>query len=68
MLIRKNLQIKKIHKEILFTKKTFKQIGKDFNCSGSTISDINYGKTKNYILKGYTYPLRTKIKNIESYK
>ena len=54
-------ECQKIHKEILNTKKTFKQIGKEFNCNADTISDINRGKTKSYILEGYNYPLR-KIK------
>ena len=56
-------ECEKIHKEILFTKKTFKKIGEEFNCNSETISDINYGKTKSYILKGYTYPLRQKTKS-----
>lgn len=51
-------ECKKIHEEILNTKKSFKQIGKEFNCNADTISDINKGKTKNYILKEYDYPLR----------
>ena len=47
-----------IHKEILLNDKTFKEIANKFNCSDSTIRDINNGKTKSYILSGYEYPLR----------
>lgn len=59
-------ECKNIHEEILNTKKSFKKIGQEFNCSADTISDINRGKTKNYILDGYNYPLRKK--RIWSYK
>ena len=51
-------ECKNIHEEILKTKKSFKQIAQEFNCNADTISDINRGKTKNYILEGYDYPLR----------
>ena len=47
-----------IHEEILNTKQTFKEIGKKFNCSSSTISDINVGRTQSYRLSDYNYPLR----------
>ena len=57
-------ECKKIHQEILSNKKTFKEIAKEFNCSDSTIRDINKGITKSYILDGYTYPLRTNTKSI----
>lgn len=53
-------ECEQIHKEILYTNKTFKQIGKEYNCNMETIRRINYGKTKNYLLKGYSYPLRKK--------
>ena len=53
-----------IHKEILDNKKTFKEIAKDFNCSDSTIRDINKGKIKAYILDGYNYPLRINSNSI----
>ena len=55
---------KKIHDEILLNKKTFKEIAKEFNCSDTTIREINKGNTKNYILDGYTYPLRKNSKSI----
>ena len=51
-------ECKNIHEEILNTKKSFTQIGREFNCSANTISKINSGKTKNYILTEYSYPLR----------
>ena len=54
----------KIHEEILKNNKTFKDIAKIFNCSDSTIRDINYGKTKAYKLDNYSYPLRKNVKNI----
>lgn len=57
-------ECEKIHQEILSNKKTFKEIAKEFNCSDSTIRDINKGITKSYILNGYTYPLRTNTKSI----
>lgn len=47
-----------IHQEILNTNKTFKELGYQFNCSPETISDINRGKTKAYLLDNYKYPLR----------
>lgn len=53
-------ECKNIHEEILTTKKSFKQIGQEFGCNADTISDINRGKTKNYILEEYNYPLREK--------
>lgn len=61
-------QIKKIHEEILNTKKSFKQIGKEFQCSPDTISDINRGKTKSYLLPGYIYPLREKVHSYKKQK
>lgn len=51
-------ECKQIHDEILNTKKSFKQISKDFNCGADVISKINQGSIKNYILDGYDYPLR----------
>lgn len=52
-------ECKEIHKEILRNEKTFKEIAKKFNCSPSTISDINNGKIKQYRLNNeYIYPLR----------
>jgi group I intron endonuclease len=57
-------ECKKIHEEILKNDKTFIEISKQFNCSSSTIMDINRGKTKAYRLKGYIYPLRTKSRSI----
>lgn len=54
------IECKNIHDELLNTKKSFKQIGLEFNCNADTISDINRGKTINYRLEGYDYPLRKK--------
>lgn len=54
----------KIHEEILKNNKTFKEIAKDFNCSDSTIRDINYGKRKAYKLEDYNYPLRKNTNSI----
>ena len=51
-------ECKQIHQEILKNDKNFKEIGKMFNCSPDTISDINAGKTISYRLEGYEYPLR----------
>ena len=55
---------KQIHEEILLNIKSLKDIAKDFNCSDSTIRDINNGKTKAYRLEGYEYPLRKNTKSI----
>ena len=54
---------KKDNNKIVY-KKTFKEIAKEFNCSDYTIRAINNGITKNYILNGYTYPLRANTKSI----
>lgn len=51
-------ECKQIHEEILNSKKTFKQIAKEFECCDSTIRKINNGLRKAYILEGYNYPLR----------
>ena len=51
-------EIEIIHQEILNSNKNFKELGQQFNCSPSTISDINAGKTKKYRLEQYNYPLR----------
>lgn len=51
-------ECKQIHEIILKNDKTFKEIGKMFNCAADTIIDINAGKTKSYRLEGYSYPLR----------
>lgn len=56
-----------IHKEILNTNKTFKQISINFNCAAETISDINKGKTKAYKLEGYDYPLRKKPNSVAKF-
>ena len=57
-------ECKQIHEEILLNQKTLKEIAKEFNCSDSTIREINKGKTKKYILEGYNYPLRENAKSI----
>lgn len=57
-------ECEKIHEEILNSNKTFSQIGKMFNCSAETISDINKGKTKSYRNEKYIYPLRSNPKSI----
>lgn len=49
---------KEIHKLLLETTLTFEEIANQFNCKKETISRINKGETKNYILDEYTYPLR----------
>lgn len=51
-------ECEEIHQAILKNDKTFKQLGEFFNCSSSTISDINAGRTKSYRLEKYSYPLR----------
>ena len=51
-------EVKQIHEALLNSQNTFGELGKQFNCSSSTISDINAGKTKAYRLSGYEYPLR----------
>lgn len=53
-----NQTVYEIHKVLLKTNKTFKEIAQMFNCSKETISRINAGKTKNYVLSDYSYPLR----------
>lgn len=49
---------KAIHNDLLNTNLDFKTIAKKYNCSPETISKINSGKRKSYLLKNYTYPLR----------
>ena len=49
-----------IHKTILNTHKTYKQIARDFECDATTIRRINEGKTKKYRLDNFDYPLRNK--------
>ena len=51
-------ECKQIHEIILKNDKTLKEISQIFNCSESTIIDIQNGKTKTYRLEGYSYPLR----------
>ena len=51
-------ECKKIHERILDNDKTFKELGEEFGCSSSTISDIHLGRVKAYRLEGYNYPLR----------
>ena len=53
-------EVLEIHNLILNTNKTFKEIAKEYNCSASTISEVNRGKTKNYKLNNFNYPLREK--------
>lgn len=57
-------ECEQIHQAILKNDKTFKQLGEQFNCSSSTISDINAGRTKAYKLEKYSYPLRTNTTSI----
>lgn len=52
-------ECEKIHQIILENELDFKQIALKFNCSQSTIIDINRGKTKAYRLDNYSYPLRS---------
>ena len=57
-------EVKQIHEYILNNPlKKFKEIAEEFNCADCTIRRINEGKTKAYVLKGYTYPLRSKEQN-----
>lgn len=49
-----------IHRTILNTHKTYKQIARDFGCDATTIRRINEGKTKKYRLDNFDYPLRNK--------
>lgn len=51
-------ECKIIHEEILKNDKNLSELGRMFNCSANTISDIVNGKTQAYRLDGYTYPLR----------
>ena len=54
-------QVKEIHEYILNNPlEKFKDIAEKFHCTDFTIRNINQGKTKAYILEGYTYPLRSK--------
>lgn len=48
-----------IHKLLQTTELTYEEIAKKYNCSKDTISDINKGKTQNYRLDKYTYPIRS---------
>lgn len=57
-------ECKKIHIMILQNNKTLKQIAEYFNCSSTTIRDINNGKINAYRLNGYNYPLRKDTKKI----
>ena len=57
-------ECKQIHMMILQNDKTFKQIAEYFNCSSTTIRDINNGKIKAYKLNEYNYPLRKDTKSI----
>lgn len=49
---------KQIHQLLLETTLAFEEIAEQFNCKKETISRINKGETKSYILEGYNYPLR----------
>lgn len=49
---------KNIQDLILQNSMTFKEIANKFNCSTTTIRDINRGKIKAYLIDGYNYPLR----------
>lgn len=51
-------EVKQIHKDLLETDLTYKELGQKYNCRFETISRINRGKTKAYKLNEYTYPLR----------
>lgn len=52
-------ECKEIHEYILtHPKETFVSIASKYNCSATTIRDLNKGKTKAYRLAGYSYPLR----------
>ena len=57
-------ECKQIHERILENNADFKTISKEFQCSPSTIGDINAGRIKNYKLDGYNYPLRKNPKSI----
>lgn len=60
-------EVKEIHEYIIKNPLiTFKDIAKKFNCADYTIRRINQGATKNYILKGYTYPLRSDLQSIKN--
>lgn len=47
-----------IHNLLKDTELSYDEIAKQFNCNKETISDINKGKTKNYILEDFNYPIR----------
>lgn len=47
-----------IHELLKNTELAYEEIAKKYNCIASTIGDINKGKTKNYQLKEYEYPIR----------
>lgn len=51
-------EVKKIHEALLNTNKDYNVLAQEFNCGRDTISKINRGLTKAYILPEYTYPLR----------
>lgn len=53
-----------IHKEILNTSKTFKDIAKEWSCTPETISKINSGKREVYKIDNYEYPLRKNTRSI----
>lgn len=57
-------EIKEVHEYIINNpKEKLVDIAKKFNCNVTTISRIIKGKTKAYLLEGYTYPLRSKEQN-----
>jgi len=57
-------ECKQIHERILENNASMKDIAKEFHCGVDTIRDMNAGRTKNYILEGYDYPLRKNPKSI----
>ena len=47
-----------IHELLKTTEMAYEEIAEQFNCTKTTISDINRGVTKNYRLSNYNYPIR----------
>lgn len=50
-----------IHKLLSTTKRTVKDIAKEYGVTNSVITDINYGRIKVYRLSEYNYPIRKRI-------
>lgn len=51
-------ELELIHQDLFDDKLNLQEIAKKYNCDSSTISRINYGKTKKYRLENIEYPIR----------